>query len=148
MLDAPRDVNAWQYHKNYFFVKNQFSGTKTWGFPRSCRIVKASEFSSILSLRPVCKTEHFTLYTCLNEVRHPRLGIVTAKRIAPRAITRNTIKRIVREFFRMMPLSSIDYIVRLSRSVHTKTGSAKNAFLKQELHCELKKILIYLPRDV
>jgi ribonuclease P protein component len=36
------------------------------------------------------------------------LGVVAAKRFAPRAVTRNTIKRVTRELFRTneMPLST------------------------------------------
>jgi ribonuclease P protein component len=40
------------------------------------------------------------LYTRLNQLPHARLGVVVAKRFAPRAATRNTIKRVTRELFR------------------------------------------------
>jgi len=132
-------------------VKDQISdlsGTKAWSFSRRCRIVKESEFSSIFRLRPIYKTGHFTLYVRLNEVKYPRLGVVTAKRLAPRAVTRNTIKRIVREFFRTTPMQPIDCIVRLSKPVNAKTRSAKTTFLKQELHFELKKIFTSLIHNV
>jgi ribonuclease P protein component len=91
-------------------------------------------------LRPAQKTAHFVLYTRPNALPHARLGVVAAKRFAPRAVTRNTIKRITRELFRTMPLPSIDCIVRLSRPVNTKTGPATNAALKALLHAELARL--------
>ena len=46
------------------------------------------------------ESAHFVLYTRSNELPHARLGVVVAKRFAPRAVTRNTIKRVTRELFR------------------------------------------------
>ena len=73
-------------------------------FARVRRIVKTDEFSSVFRLRPAQKTAHFVLYTRPNELPHARLGVVVAKRFAPRAVTRNTIKRVTRELFRMAQL--------------------------------------------
>ncbi|UUZ46686.1 ribonuclease P protein component [Massilia sp. B-10] len=52
-------------------------------------------------MRPAQKSAHFVLYTRSNELPHARLGVVVAKRFAPRAVTRNTIKRVTRELFRV-----------------------------------------------
>lgn len=80
------------------------------------------------------------LYTRLNELPHARLGVVVAKRFAPRAATRNTIKRVTRELFRVTPLPPIDCVVRLSRAVNTKAGPASTAQLKAELRVELTRL--------
>ena len=80
------------------------------------------------------------LYTRLNELPHARLGVVVAKRFAPRAATRNTIKRVTRELFRVTPLPPIDCVVRLSRAVNTKAGPASTALLKAELRVELTRL--------
>lgn len=81
------------------------------------------------------------LYTRSNQLTHARLGIVAAKRFAPRAVTRNTIKRVTRELFRQTQLPSIDCIVRLSKPVNAKTGPATSARLKAELRAELTQLL-------
>lgn len=73
---------------------------------------------------------------------HARLGIVVAKRFAPRAVTRNTIKRVARELFRQSALPAIDCIVRLSRPVNAKTGPATSAALKVELRKELMRLFM------
>ncbi|MBC7684211.1 MAG: ribonuclease P protein component [Bdellovibrionales bacterium] len=109
-------------------------------FARVRRIVKTDEFSSVFRLRPAQKSAHFVLYTRLNELPHARLGVVVAKRFAPRAVTRNTIKRVTRELFRVATLPAIDCIVRLARPVNTKQGPATTAALKAELRAELIKL--------
>ena len=64
-------------------------------------------------MRPYARTEHFVFYARANELGHARLGIVVAKRFAPRAVTRNTVRRICREVFRHMQLPARDCIVRI-----------------------------------
>ena len=80
------------------------------------------------------------LYTRRNDLPHARLGVVVAKRFAPRAVTRNTIKRVTRELFRNSALPPIDCVVRLSRAVNTKAGPATTAKLKAELRAELARL--------
>lgn len=48
-----------------------------------------------------------------------RLGLVIAKRYAPRAVTRNALKRVIREAFRAqrLALPARDYVVRLQGKV-------------------------------
>jgi ribonuclease P protein component len=110
-------------------------------YSRDRRIVKTDEFSSVFRLRPVQRTAHFVLYTRTNALTHARLGVVAAKRFAPRAVTRNTIKRVTRELFRQSSLPAIDCIVRLSRPVNTKAGPATTARLKATLREELRRLL-------
>ncbi len=116
------------------------TGEGSHDFARVRRIVKTDEFSSVFRLRPSQKTAHFVLYTRPNALPHARLGVVAAKRFAPRAVTRNTIKRITRELFRTAQLPALDCIVRLARPVNTKTGPATNAALKTLLHAELARL--------
>jgi len=89
----------------------------------------------------VQRTAHFVLYARSNQLDRARLGIVAAKRFAPRAVTRNTIKRVTRELFRQSTLPAIDCIVRLSQPVNSKTGPATSTKLKAELRCELAQLL-------
>ena len=119
-------------------------------FARVRRIVKTDEFSSVFRLRPVQRTAHFVLYVRPNTLEHARLGVVAAKRFAPRAVTRNTIKRVSREIFRCAALINVDCIVRLSKPVNTKAGPATTAQLKRELRSELVRLFAsqHLPADV
>ncbi len=117
------------------------TGEGSHDFARARRILKTDEFSSVFRLRPTQKSAHFVLYTRPSPLPHARLGIVAAKRFAPRAVTRNTIKRITRELFRTSQIQSLDCIVRLARPVNTKQGPATNSALKRLLHAELSRLL-------
>jgi len=116
------------------------TGDGSHDFARVRRIVKTDEFSSVFRLRPAQKTAHFVLHAVPNDLTHARLGVVAAKRFAPRAATRNTIKRVTRELFRMTPLPPVDYVVRLAKAVNAKTGPATTAALKAELRVELTRL--------
>ena len=116
------------------------TGEGSHDFARVRRIVKTDEFSSVFRLRPAQKSAHFVLYTRPNTLPHARLGVVAAKRFAPRAVTRNTIKRITRELFRTSELQAVDCIVRLARPVNTKAGPATTGALKAELRVELARL--------
>lgn len=80
------------------------------------------------------------LYTRQNQLPHARLGVVVAKKFAPRAVTRNTIKRVTREAFRVAGLPPIDCVVRLARPVNKKDGPATTASLKTALRLELVRL--------
>jgi ribonuclease P protein component len=84
------------------------------------------------------------LYARRSELEHARLGVVAAKRLAPRAVTRNTVKRATRELFRQACLPAVDCIVRLSRPVNAKTGPATSAVLKAALRAELTQLFAFL----
>ena len=111
-------------------------------FARERRILKADEFSSAFRLRPVQKTAHFVLYARPNDLPYARLGVVAAKRFAPRAATRNMIKRVTREIFRQSNLVNVDCIVRLSKPVNSKAGPATNAQLKRDLRVEVLRLFV------
>jgi len=115
--------------------------TGSQGYARDQRIVKTDDFSSVFRLRPVYRTAHFVLYARPNQLPKARLGVVVAKRLAPRAVTRNTIKRIARECFRQTEVVAVDCIIRLSRPVNQKIDPATSTALKTRLRQELAPML-------
>jgi ribonuclease P protein component len=117
------------------------SEDRSHSYARDRRIVKTDDFSSVFRLRPVYRTAHFVLYARSTQLSHARLGIVAAKRFAPRAVTRNTIKRVARELFRQSDLPAIDCIVRLSKPVNSKAEPATTVSLKAQLRTELAELL-------
>ena len=58
------------------------------------------------------------LYRLPSSVDYPRLALVVPKRLAPRAVTRNRIRRLVREAFRLQQprLGGHDCVVRLVKA--------------------------------
>ncbi|MCL1886933.1 MAG: ribonuclease P protein component [Betaproteobacteria bacterium] len=109
-------------------------------FSRERRIVKTDDFSSVFRLKPKNRTAHFILYARKSVLPHARLGLVVAKRFAPRAVTRNTIKRVCREVFRKTELSAMDCIVRLSGLVMVRGEPAASVNLKRQLRQELEQL--------
>jgi len=109
-------------------------------FSRDRRIVETDDFSSVFRLRPRQRTAHFVLYARPNQLSRARLGVVVAKRFAPRAVTRNMIKRLCRESFRLASLPAIDCIVRLSRPVNDRSKPATTTSLKKQLREEIHQL--------
>lgn len=110
-------------------------------FPSGRRLRKTDEFSSVFRIRPCARTEHFAIYAKTNQLKQARLGIVVAKRFAPRAVTRNTVKRLCREVFRQSQLSGLDCIIRLSSPPNTRHQPATGMSLKQMLYRELTQLV-------
>ena len=110
-------------------------------YGRHRRIVKTDEFSSVFRLRPVFRTDNFVLYARPNSLGHARLGVVIAKRLAPRAVTRNLAKRISREIFRKAGLPPLDCIVRLNKPLVSREQSAASRLLRKALATELTRLL-------
>lgn len=117
------------------------------GFPRTVRLLKAAEFSTLFRMRPIKRSEHFVLYARLRdadaavaastatppktvapatsaETSSPstaaglpgRMGLVLGKKFAPRAATRNMLRRALRETFRMRraQFDGWDVLIRLN----------------------------------
>jgi len=110
------------------------------GYGRHQRIIKTDDFSSVFRLRPVHQTEHFVLYLRPSSIGQARLGVVVAKRLAPRAVTRNLIKRLTREVFRKAGLDGVDCIVRLNRAPVSRQSSAASGALRMVLGAELQDL--------
>lgn len=118
-------------------------------FERTRRIVKTDEFSSVFRLKPVSRTPHLVLYATPNKLPFARLGVVVAKRLAPRAVTRNAVKRAVREGFRqhaMLREAGVDCVVRLTHAIGSKSGPACNVDMQAVLLAEVTALFASSPR--
>lgn len=124
------------------------TGERPRDYDRRRRIVKTDDFSSVFRLRPAYKSKHFVLYVRPNSLEHARLGVVVAKRLAPRAVTRNAIKRIAREIFRQTALPTIDCIVRLSKPFATRPQSASSRQQKRLIYDEVSQLFYSQLKDL
>lgn len=88
-------------------------------YPKEARLHRPSEFTKVFANRRVTRGALFTLHYCANEMDTARLGLVIAKKNASRAVTRSTIKRVIRDIFRHRRhlLPAQDFVVRLHKGV-------------------------------
>nr|WP_207005030.1 ribonuclease P protein component [Trinickia mobilis] len=119
-------------------------------FPKAARLLKTDEFSSVFRLRPWRRSAHFVVYArpTGNEAR---LGLVIGKKYAPRAATRNLVRRIAREAFRTRraDFGGWDVLVRLHTRFDKKAlPSAASVSLKALCRSEIDELLGKAAREI
>lgn len=82
-------------------------------------------------------------YTKLNGMGHARLGIAIAKKIIPKATSRNRLKRIIRESFRLnqRTLPDLDIVI-----VITSRYFYNNQVLLCDLDKQWSRLAVYYKR--
>lgn len=76
-------------------------GTRDESLPDRCRLRKSNDFRRVFTRGRRSATRYFVIYTLPNRLDAPRIGIQIRRKIGT-AVTRNRIKRMVREVFRRM----------------------------------------------
>jgi ribonuclease P protein component len=84
------------------------SGT---AFPRGRRLRRSVEYSRVFGGADRSSDRFFTVLAKLNELSEPRLGLAISRKVAPRAVDRNRLRRLARESFRQLALAPLDYVV-------------------------------------
>lgn len=77
------------------------------GFAKQLRLNQAADFRGLFRVGKKINTQYFAIYSCPNQLSHPRLGLIIAKKVARSAVKRNQIKRIARESFRLKQASLV-----------------------------------------
>ncbi|AOJ11712.1 ribonuclease P protein component [Burkholderia mayonis] len=119
-------------------------------FPKAARLLKTDEFSSVFRLRPWRRTAHFVVYGKPTG-RDARLGLVIGKKYAPRAVTRNLVKRLAREAFRTRraEFAGWDILLRLHARFDKKAmPSAASAPLAALCAGEIRELLDRAAREI
>ena len=109
-------------------------------FPKTHRLRKADEFSSVIRFRCSASSEFLQIFAKPNNLSHSRLGLVVAGKIERLAINRNRVKRLLREAFRarQSDLTGLDIVVRLRGRV-----SYSNSL---QLAVEAERLMVQLQR--
>jgi ribonuclease P protein component len=84
-------------------------------FPRERRLRKGSEYSRVFGGADRSADRFFTVLAKFNELPQARLGLAISRRVAPRAVDRNRLRRLARESFRQLTLAPLDYVVMARR---------------------------------
>ena len=107
-------------------------------FKKRSHLRKADEISSVFDFKCRVVAPHFVLLGKPNGLTFPRLGIVVAKKTARLSVSRNYIKRVVREQFRAQQreIAPLDLVVRVTKSFNKQEFVA----IMQELSAIFVKI--------
>jgi ribonuclease P protein component len=98
------------------------------------------EFSSVIRFRCSASSELLQIFVKPNGLLQARLGLIVAGKIERLAVSRNRVKRILREVFRerQQELAGLDVVVRLRSRV-----SPNNT---PRMMAEAEKLMIQLQR--
>ena len=105
---------------------------------KRARLLNASEFNRVFDKPVRSSDQYFTVLARLNETGLPRLGLAISKKRARLAVTRNRLKRIIRESFRQKQheLCCADFIVLAGQ----QSSNASNIRLLQSLEQHWQKL--------
>ena len=119
-------------------------------FPKAARLLKTDEFSSVFRLRPWRRSAHFVVYGRPTG-NDARLGLVIGKKYAPRAVTRNLVRRLAREAFRLRraEFGGWDVLLRLHTRFDKKAmPGASSPPLKALCRSEIEALLDKAAREI
>jgi ribonuclease P protein component len=94
-------------HEPYTILKSRLR------FPRSHKIVTKADYNVTLNQPYKISQKYLLVLFKPNQFSHGRLGLMVGKRVAAHAVTRNRIKRVIRESFRakQTQLKGFDIVV-------------------------------------
>jgi ribonuclease P protein component len=139
-------VHAWQQKVDVWLSKDvgqkavRVSAPKN-TFPRSFRLKSSKDFQRIYQHPKKFRGRFFTLLVRENTLDYPRLGVVITKKNVKLAVTRNRIKRMIKESFRrrIRDLKNIDIVIIVQREAPLITKDQ----LQTELEKQWQKLIAY-----
>jgi ribonuclease P protein component len=102
-------------------------------FPRQYRLLTPHDYKAVFDAACRVSGQHITMQAKPNQLGYSRLGLIVSKKQLPTAVARNTIKRVLRESFRIQPhqLMGLDVVVIAYKSL--------GVLSKPELHACVSK---------
>ncbi len=134
---------------------NASSSLLNFSLPKERRVLKKSDFQTILKSRPAFHSQNFRIYLLKTEdVQSPvlfkkipasQIGYIIPKRYIPNAADRNYIKRVIKEVFRHSPNNdgrqqAHKIVFYLNKKIIKPKNKPQAAHLQQEITHALEKI--------
>lgn len=96
-----------------------------YSYTKAQRLCRNIDFKRVLNQANRHKGNQVALYYQANDLKTARLGVCVGKRHIKHAITRNRIKRLVRESFRyhQLELKGFDIVVLAYKGIELKSNS-------------------------
>ena len=92
-------------------------------FPTTHRLLHSYEFDAVFNQSDFrVSYREILILAKHNSEGLNRLGMVISKKNFPKAVTRNRVKRTIREVFRRLPSMSVDMVVLGRRGAETPSG--------------------------
>ncbi len=76
-------------------------GGSPYSFPKHLRLRKEREFKEVFRRGRKIDLGFAVFYLSPNNLGYPRFGIVVSKKVSKKAVIRNRLKRLFREYFRL-----------------------------------------------
>jgi len=111
---------------------------RTARFQKRARLLNAVEFNRVFDKAVRSSDQYFTVLARPNDNEIPRLGLAISKKRARFAVTRNRLKRLIRESFRhkQHELCCADFIILAGQ----QCSNANNSRLLQSLEKHWQKL--------
>ncbi|WP_062260715.1 ribonuclease P protein component [Endozoicomonas arenosclerae] len=107
----------------------------SFAFGRDLRLCSAADFKQVFDHTDIkVSSRHLLILACENELDHPRLGLVIAKKNIRKATGRNRVKRHIRETFRLHQeeLGNLDIVVLARRGLGELESCDMNKLLANQ----------------
>ena len=111
---------------------------KIYRLVKQAKMIKTDDFSSVFNFRKRISLQYLAIHYQPNTQQRPRLGLVVGKKTAKLAVSRNYMRRVLREFFRLKQydICNVDLIVRVQKKF-TKSDFIQ---IKQEFNTLIQKL--------
>lgn len=111
---------------------------QTYRLVKQAKMIKTDDFSSVFNFRKRISTQYLAIHYQPNMHQRARLGLVVGKKTAKLAVSRNYMRRVLREFFRLNQhqIYHVDLIIRVQK----KFGRGDFIQIKQEFDFLISKL--------
>jgi ribonuclease P protein component len=108
------------------------------GFPRAARLLNPKDYERVYAVRRRVSDACFSINFAPSPVGHARLGLSVGAKSVGNAVSRNRVKRVVRDWFRLhaAELPPLDLVVgarNAARSAHNAQLRESLAYLRRKL---------------
>jgi ribonuclease P protein component len=111
---------------------------KTYRLVKLAKMIKTDDFSSVFNFRKRISMQYLVMHYQPNLHNSARLGLVVGKKTAKLAVSRNYMRRVLREFFRLNQheICQVDLIIRVQK----KFNKSNFIQIKQEFDMLIAKL--------
>jgi ribonuclease P protein component len=90
---------------------------QTYRLVKQAKMIKTDDFSSVFNFRKRFSFKYLVMHYQPNTLQRARLGLVVGKKTAKLAVSRNYMRRVLREFFRLNQhdICHVDLIIRVQK---------------------------------